>query len=316
MKQLKLSAIGQYSTYKQESLLPIVLSSLGYSIIWVDPSKCDLLIIGKPMSALKLILKKGGFLLLPDHYHALMNKMLNNMHYKPVTLFHTCENLRHDSVKTDYSISFDFSEENDRHYRLPYWMELVDWSHEGLSGNSNKRFGTLLSLSRMLQPLGCNFLSKPRKAVLFASHLDGPRKSFYQAINKVVEVDGYGKYFDKNISSHSDSGFDKHTILQNYAFNLCPENKLYPGYYTEKIPEAFLGDTLPITWTDRNVSADFNPEAFINLEQTDWRNAEFLDELLHSHKKLAHYAEQPLLLKAPSIEPFRDFLGNVIRNAL
>jgi Glycosyltransferase family 10 (fucosyltransferase) C-term/Alpha-(1,3)-fucosyltransferase FucT N-terminal domain len=316
MKELKLSAIGQYATYKEESLLPIVLSSLGYRITWVDPNQCDVLIIGKPMSALKLILKKGGFLLLPNQYHALINKMLNNRHYRPVTLFHTCENLRHDSVKTDYSVSFDFSEENDRHYRLPYWMELVDWSHEGLVGNKNKRFGKLLSMSRMLQPLGSNFLSKPRKAALFASHLTEPRKSFYKAINKVVPVDGYGKYFDKNISSHSDSGFDKLTILKRYAFNLCPENKLYPGYYTEKIPEAFLGETLPLTWTDRNVSADFNPDAFINLEQTDWRNADLLHELLHSNKQLAPYAEQPLLLKAPTIEPFRDFLVNIIRDAL
>ena len=316
MKQLKLSAIGQYYTYKEESLLPIVLSSSGYRVTWVEPYKCDVLIIGKPMSALKLILKKGGFLLLPNHYQALINNTLQNRHYRPVTLFHTCENLRHDSVKTDYSISFDFSEENDRHFRLPYWMELVDWSHEGLLGNSNKRFGKLLSINRMLQPLGSNFLSKPRKAALFASHLSEPRKSFYKAINKAVPVDGYGKYFDKKISSHSDSGFEKQGILQNYAFNLCPENKLNPGYYTEKIPEAFLGETLPITWTDRNVSADFNPEAFINLEQMDWKNAELLDELLHSDKKLAHYAEQPLLLKAPSIEPFRAFLGNIITDAL
>ncbi len=316
MKQLKLSAIGQYYTYKEESLLPIVLSSLGYRIIWVDPYKCDLLIIGKPMSALKLLLKKGGFLLLQNQYHAWINKVLNNRHYRPVTLFHTCENLRHDSVKTDYSISFDFSTETDRHYRLPYWMELVDWSHEGLLGNTNKRFGKLLSIRRMLQPLGSNFLSKPRKAALFASHLTEPRKRFYKGINKVVPVDGYGKYFDNKIISHSNSGFDKLTILKSYAFNLCPENKLYPGYYTEKIPEAFLGDTLPITWTDRNVSADFNPDAFINLEQTDWRNADLLQELLHSNKQLAPYAEQPLLLKAPSIEPFRKFIGNIIRNAL
>jgi len=316
MKQLKLSAIGQYSTYKEESLLPIVLSSLGYRIIWVDPGKCDLLIIGKPMSALKFILKKGGFLLLPDQYHALINKMLKNRRYRPVTLFHTCENLRHDSVSTDYSISFDFSTESDRHYRLPYWMEMVDWSHEGLVGNTNKRFGRLFSINRMLQPLGNTFLSKPRKAALFASHLSEPRKSFYKAIKKVVPVDGYGKYFDKKIISHSKSGFDKLAILKDYAFNLCPENKIYPGYYTEKIPEAFLGETLPVTWTDRNVSRDFNPEAFINLEKIDWKNADLLQELLYSETKLQPYAEQSLLLTVPSIEPFKKFIRNIIHEAL
>ena len=105
MNQLRLSAIGQYYTYKDESLLPQLLTSLGYSIKWVDPDQCDLLIIGKPMSPLKWVLKKGTSFILPDHYHKFVNKYINSRHYKPLTLFHTCENLRYDSVKTD-SVSY------------------------------------------------------------------------------------------------------------------------------------------------------------------------------------------------------------------
>ncbi|NMW19542.1 MAG: hypothetical protein HKK66_11095 [Chlorobiaceae bacterium] len=316
MKKIKLSTIGQYYTYKDESLLPLLISSLGYDIVWVDPDQCDVLIIGKPMNALKWILKKGTSVLLPDHCHTFINKYINSRHYKPLTLFHTCENLRHDSVKTDYSISFDFSSETNKHFRLPYWMEMVDWSHEGLQGNKNKRFGKLFSISRMMQPLGRKFLSKPRKAVIFASHLNGPRKHIFFAIKKVIATDGFGKYFDKKITNHTNSGFEKLHILNDYAFNLCPENKLYPGYYTEKIPEAFLGESLPLTWTDSNVSADFNPKAFLNLEQIDWRNFDVLHEFLHSEKQLTAYVEQPLLLTAPSIEPFREFIRNLLGNAI
>ncbi len=312
MKQLKLSTIGQYYTYKEDSLLPLLISNLGYDIVWVNPDKCDLLIIGKPMNALKWILKKGTSIILPDHYHCFIHKYINSRHYKPLTLFHTCENLRHDSVKADYSISFDFSAEKNKHHRLPYWMEMVDWSHEGLHGNRNKRFGKLFSIRRMMQPLGRKFLSKPRKVSIFASHLDGPRKSIFFAIKKVIDIDGFGKYFDKSISNHTNSGFEKLHILSNYAFNLCPENKLYPGYYTEKIPEAFLGDSLPLTWTDRNVSVDFNPKSFINLEQIEWNNFDVLHQILHSEKMLAAYAEEPLLLTAPSIEPFREFIRNLL----
>ena len=316
MKQLKLSTIGQYYTYKEESLLPLLISSLGHNIAWVEPNKCDLLIIGKPMNALKWILKKGTSVILPDQYHAIINKYINSRHYKPLTLFHTCENLRHDSVKTDYSISFDFTTNQARHFRLPYWMEMVDWSHEGLTGNKNKRFGKLFSISRMMHPLGRKFLSKPRKAVIFASHLDGPRKKFYNAVNDVIPIDGFGKYFDKNIINHSSSGHEKYQILKGYAFNLCPENKIHPGYYTEKIPEAFLGDTLPLTWTDSKVSVDFNPKAFINLQEINWRNVEELEQLLHTEKHLLTYTEQPLLLTAPSIEPFRVFVDQLLRNVL
>jgi len=40
---------------------------------------------------------------------------------------------------------------------------------------------------------------------------------------------------------------------------------MYPGYCTEKIPEAFMADCLPITWADSNVAVDFNPDAMVNL---------------------------------------------------
>ncbi|MEI6757512.1 MAG: hypothetical protein FDX18_08850 [Chlorobium sp.] len=316
MKRLKLSTIGQYYTYKEESLLPLLITNAGYTITWTDPADCDLLIIGKPVNPVKLLLKNGWVLIFPDQIHHFINKYINDRHYKPLTLFHTCENLRHDCVKSDYSISFDFSEEKKRHYRLPYWMEMVDWSHEGLVGNKNKRFGRLFSIDKMMQPLGHDFLSKPQKAVIFASHLSEPRKSFYNAVKKVIEIDGFGKYFDRNITNHSSSGFVKYDILREYSFNLCPENKLYPGYYTEKVPEAFLGGTLPVTWTDKNVGVDFNPKAFINLEQIEWRNADVLREILHSKKQLEAYAEQPLILTAPSIEPFREFIRNVLLNAI
>ena len=165
-----------------------------------------------------------------------------------------------------------------------------------------------------MEPLGRSFLTKPRRAVIFASHLDGPRKNFYTELNKIIAVDGFGKYFDKSILNHSNSGFIKQHILNNYAFNLCPENKLYPGYYTEKIPEAFLGDTLPITWADSKVSIDFNPKAFINFSQLDWESPEVLHDILHSNKELSTYAEQPLLLHAPSVEPFREFIRKILRN--
>ncbi len=316
MKQIKLSIIGQYYTYKEESIVPLLIAKSGYDIVWVEPDKCDLLIIGKPMSPLKWVLKKGAFVMLPNHYHNFIKKHINSRHYKPLTLFHTCENLRHNSVKTDYSISFDLTDHKRTHYRLPYWMEMVDWSHEGLVGNNNKRFGKLFSIKRMMEPLGSTFLSKPRKAVIFASHLNGQRKNMYRAVNEVIAIDGFGKYFNKNIFSHSTSGFEKQTILSDYAFNLCPENKIQSGYYTEKIPEAFLGNSLPLTWADPKVSIDFNPKAFINLELLDWHNLDLLYELLHSEQQLASYAEQPLLLKKPSIKPFQDFLRNLLLEAL
>ena len=103
--------------------------------------------------------------------------------------------------------------------------------------------------------------------------------------------------------------------MQEFAFNLCPENGMYPGYYTEKIPEAFFADCLPITWTDENVKVDFNPNAFINLAPMSWCNFAPLKEIIQSPQILDGFASQALLLKSPSILPFRDFVKRILEDA-
>jgi hypothetical protein len=195
-------------------------------------------------------------------------------------------------------------------------MEMLDWSHEGIAGNINPRYGPLMSISRLTSPLGNLFLRKKQECVLLSSHLREPRKTLFDAVRKVLPVTGVGAHFNQSIKNHHTSGFLKHTLLHDFAFNLCPENGMYPGYYTEKIPEAFFADCLPITWVDDNVRVDFNPEAFINLAPMAYCDFAPLAELLESPQKLSNYASQPLLLRSPSILPFRDFVKRMFDDAL
>jgi len=205
--------------------------------------------------------------------------------------------------------------QNQNHLRLPYWMEMVDWSHEGIIGNKNLRFGGLLSLKQMGTPLGTNFMSRPRRAALITSHFFEPRKTLFEAVSKCITVEGFGPHFNKAIRNHNQSNFLKKEILKNFAFNLCPENGLYPGYYTEKIPEAFVSGCLPISWVDGNIRADFNPKALINLEPMAWNNFENLNSLLHSEALLQQYCEQPLLTSQPSLEPAKAFIKEILCQA-
>ena len=317
MKAIKISLVGTPHDY-QQSLLPLIICSLGYRIQWVKPALSDLQIRGaffrqdekryrwlprsvRPFASTLELALKGDL------------KLRSN---PPLTLFHTAENIRHDAVVADYSISFDLAVQNNRHFRFPYWMEMVDWSHEGLLGNQNPRFGQLLSISRMMQPLGNDFLKRPRRAAIFSSHLREPRATLVKAVESVIPLEGFGPHFDKRILYHQQGSFNKVDVLQDFAFNLCPENGLYPGYYTEKIPEAFVAGCLPLTWTDANVCADFNPKAFINLEPMSWQDFQPLHGILNSPAQLETFAEQPLLLSVPSIEPLRDFLREIVRQAL
>jgi hypothetical protein len=315
MKTIKISLVGTPHDY-QQGLLPLVIHNLGYHIQWVKPALCDLQIRGAFFRPNE---KQYRWLPRPARPFAsgleLALKGLGSRSSAPLILFHTAENIRHDVVKADYSISFDLAVHGDRHFRFPYWMEMVDWSHEGLIGNQNPRFGKLLSISRMMQPLGNDFLMRPRKAAIFSSHMREPRATLARAVESYVPLKGFGPYFDKNIPNHHQSGFNKIDILRDFAFNLCPENGLYPGYYTEKIPEAFVAGCLPLAWADTNVCADFNPNAFINLEPMTWQNFAPLRDIVNS-PALAAFADQPLLLNIPSIEPIRTFLKEIVQEAI
>ena len=90
---------------------------------------------------------------------------------------------------------------------------------------------------------------------------------------------------------------------------------MHPGYYTEKIPEAFMADCLPLTWTDVNVEVDFNPNAIINLAPMMASNFDGLHEILISKYKLNDFVDQPLILKAPNLDEHKKFIYEIISQA-
>jgi len=295
------------------SLLPTVIHHLGYQIQWVNSKQSDLTILGPFFKVAK------PFKMVPKPLRPLASQLSDRMKSQrkqaPLTLFHTQENSRHNTFATDYSISFDLGVFNPKHYRLPYWMEMIDWSHEGVTGNQNPRYGRLMHLKDLSSPLGKRFISRPHRMALITSHLLEPRKTLFEHVGKMIPIDGFGPYFDKNIRSHLQSSFTKYELLQDYAFNLCPENTLYPGYITEKIPEAFNAGCLPITWVDTNIQCDFNPAAILNLLPLTHENFSSFAEMIHSKQYLDNFSEQALIIRQPSLEPFKVFLHEILRKA-
>jgi Glycosyltransferase family 10 (fucosyltransferase) C-term len=310
MKLIKIATEGVPHDY-QSSLLPIVIRSMGYQIDWVNADTADLLIIGP-------FYKKNQkpYRWCPKPLRPLLSKSIENLgagrKQEPLKLFHTQENERHDYVDADYSISFDLGVQSNRHFRFPYWMEMLDWSHEGVSGNTNPRFGELLNISTLMSPLGDQYLKRGGTCAMLSSHLREPRGSLFKALEKVVPTQGFGAFFNKEIKDHHSSGFLKRDVLKEFSFNLCPENGLYPGYYTEKIPEAFYSGCLPITWADENISVDFNPDVLINLQPLFKNDFVALHDVLLDKEKLESYKTQPLLQNQPSIEPLKDYLRLIL----
>lgn len=311
-KTIRIATLGVAEDYRR-SLVPLIIKSLGYQIVWTQPGDANLVVFGPFFKPRARRLRWVPKPLRP--WVADLDRRMTSAQ-RPVTLFQTGENLRHNHIPCDYALSFDLAVDHPRHHRFPYWMEMVDWAHEGIKGNENPRFGQLLDLRRLTQPLGSGFMQRPFQAALFASHLQEPRETLFKALQRCVPVTGFGPYFDPGIRHHSASGIAKKDILQSYAFNLCPENSMYPGYYTEKIPEAYMAGCLPITWVDSNVAVDFNPNAMLNLAPMMRDGFSGLQEALHDKANLERFASERLLLERPSIEPLRAFLQEVILTAL
>ena len=312
MKVINISLDGVPNDYAS-GLVPLVIQQLGYKIQWGPYAVADLTIVGpfhhqsKPMR----------FIPKPLRPFASMVKDVMPIKRKnsPLTLFHTQENVRHNAIEADFSISLDLGVSNNNHLRFPYWMEMIDWAHEGITTNKNPRYGRLMILDRLMQPLGMNFKGRSQKIAFITSHLNEPRKLLYQHLNSLMPIEGFGPYFDQSIRSHHQSSFTKYELLQEYAFNLCPENSLYPGYVTEKIPEAFYAGCIPLTWVDTNVICDFNPKAMINLMPLVHENFSSFKVLLNSPDAFKEISQHSLLLNKPSLEPLKVFMLEILRQA-
>ena len=51
--------------------------------------------------------------------------------------------------ETDFSISSDLGVNDPNHFRLPYWMECLDWTHYDLHDRQNIRYGSLVQINSL-----------------------------------------------------------------------------------------------------------------------------------------------------------------------
>ena len=286
-----------------------------------DIKKCDVLFIG-PYNYYSVKNKIYNFF---TKKFSLKNKLFFNVSdyltftrkTNPVKIFFSTENFRHNIIDADYSITSDLGINDKNHLRMAPWKNYVDWSHEGIFREKSlnaSRLGFFYKIEDLMKPQGNEFLKKKKKICFFTSHLNEPRRSIYLTFSKNFIVNGFGPYFNKNIVNHNQSNFLKKDIMKKYAYNLCPENSLFPGYYTEKIPDAFLGKCLPISWADQNINYDFNPQAFINL--LDYTSDNYIEimNLLKDDFFLKKYSTQPLLLKRINLDTEIRFIEKILNN--
>lgn len=176
-------------------------------------------------------------------------------------IFYTAENKRPKDFTCNYSLSFDFDESNN--IRLPLWLVNIDFFEK--VNYKNPQY--VIPINYITNFNTNPFYKKVKKefCVIVNNHFANRRDEILQALNKYKPVHGFGNPF-KNWFYGEDNKLD---IISNYRFNICFENSIYPGYYTEKLLHAKTAGCIPLCNSDSNINKDFNKKCFINLNDFD-----------------------------------------------
>ena len=103
-------------------------------------------------------------------------------------------------------------------------------------------------------------------------------------------------------------------IIKNYKFNYCAENTSNKYYITEKIVNAFLGNSIPIYWGGE-ANLIFNEGSFINLNnKSDEEIIEIIKEIDTDKNKYKQMFETPLLKDPHFFENQRNNIEQFLVN--
>jgi hypothetical protein len=324
MKDLKIAFVWTPWDIQQTVIFSLIKRLSKKNITISAPHKADLVIYGcynwdsKLFHLYKILKSRIKNIKINEFIRRYEMKLVNSSffdrEYKPVTLYYSQEPLSVDYIKTDFSITYHLGILKENHLRYLDWKETCDWSSEGIIRQLNSTatlFGKYFLIDDLLKPQGDEFLKKGKKICFFTSHLNEPRRTFYQELSKNFIVEGYGRAFRK-IKNTFSSGVTKFEVMKNYSFDLCPENTIYPGFINARVAEAFIGKCLPITWADQNINYEFNPKAFVNLNDHFQDNFISIIHNLKDDNFLRQFTKEPLLLKRPNLEKEIKFVEKIL----
>jgi hypothetical protein len=130
------------------------------------------------------------------------------------------------------------------------------------------------------------------------------------ALSKIGKVDVFGGIARNTKYSRADFKYD---VAQDYKFVFCFENDLFPGYVTEKAPEAWATGAIPLYW-GLDSAGFFNSEAMLNLSEFSSleKYVDRVAEVNKSDEEWEYIAGQNLLRRRPKL----DDVLKVIRTQL
>lgn len=238
--------------------------------------------------------------------YSCFGKSHNKVSSKVKKIFYTGENLRPNYNDCQYSLTFDFDSYNGKNIRLPLWILQIDWF--------NKTNYTNPQYVIPLEEIRTNPLTKKNKdkfcCIVFNSR-SPHRWEIIEKLGKYKKVDCYGKPFGNWFYGED----NKLKTISNYKFNICFENSISPGYYTEKMIHAKTAGCLPLYWADNNSHKDFNPRSFLNLYDFDSLDS-FIEKIIYLDENNFEYTKIVSEYLFTDREPTLNNIKTQLRNIL
>lgn len=198
------------------------------------------------------------------------------------------ENSSIDTV--DISLGFDFLEK-ENYIRYPLWILYY------FKPTKNKD-----DIWKIVKEFNERSFNKTKFCSLVASHdKTGKRQELYDIVNSIDIVDCAGNFLHNDNSLRDSFNNNKELYLNQYKFNICPENFAYPGYVTEKLFQSLWSDSIPIYWGASNNPEPevVNPKSFIYIDSEKANDSISLIKELHSNERsYKEFKKEPKLLES------------------
>ncbi|MBQ7561137.1 MAG: hypothetical protein IJS99_04815 [Synergistaceae bacterium] len=201
-------------------------------------------------------------------YEKSLRKILTDNNHKPILIGFMREAISPDLNIFDYAICWNWKfSYRDRVARIPPHIFVGDSKvimPEMTNNLTQSEAKNLLGSKKRF----CNFIYSNASA-------DSIRKKIFDILSQYKRVESLGKYLNNVgtvISSSCDWQELSIKIKNHYKFSIACENASFDGYTSEKLLTSLQAHTVPIYWGNPYVSEEYNPEAFINVN--DYNNIE------------------------------------------
>jgi hypothetical protein len=212
-------------------------------------------------------------------------------------IFFTGENERPPQGRWDAYLSFDVHSYDGRNSYLPLWWIT---SSDILVPTISPYLGRAITIEQMMTKRKPAYREREKFCVAFIGKAYPFRMQSIAALSKIGKVDVYGAIARNTRQTKAEEKFE---ISQDYKFVYAFENDHFPGYVTEKLPEAWATGAVPLYWGS-DITNSMNPAAYLNA--ADFPTLEDfvkrVSQVSASESEWSEIASQPLLVQKPSIE--------------